>query len=61
MATVKLTYAVRLRWWLKPYLYLTAFGLWLGLWLGLPLSQRVIERDMARGMKLELVKCPPEN
>lgn len=57
MATVKLTYAARLRWWLKPYLYLTAFGLWLGL----PLSQRVIERDMARGMKLELVKCPPEN
>lgn len=52
MKPLFITVRVRFAWWVKPYLWLTRFGVWLGL----PINEDVVASDLKRGIRVEVIK-----
>lgn len=49
---IQITIKVKIAWWVRPYIWLTTFGIWLGL----PINSEVVARDLVRGVRLKVVK-----
>ena len=48
----EITFRIRYRWWLWPYIILTR----LGVIIGLPLNRDIIMQDIAKGLYIEDIK-----